>query len=811
MSHNWQELIPGDYTQIVPQVQNGFAIIEDEIAASAGGVDVASFATAGDGTQGDPWTGWDTEITWSANTTYKFRSGWYAYETSPNFLKTNISLIGEAGVFLQHTGTGDGFTLDSEDPGVLWIHRLRVENLTILGNVFVGQGTATASAAGDQVVGSGTAFLTEFAIGDSITFDSGSGNAESHLVTAIADNTHLTVDGDWKLGKSGAYRIGKTHNGIFTSGMRNGIFKNVTVHDVARAALYSTFCVTNTFENFCHSYHDPTQGTEFQSRAQYGIELDTATTTWTFLNAIVEGTETFGVWIKNASYANTFLNGTSEGNQGIGVWCNSVGNEFINFDVEANDGDDIHVWGSRNRFVNCLSDRRIWFEAGQNNVIKSCNVKDILISDGSGFNEVSGTLIGGTFTDNDNSTYKYANLETLTTGLFRYDSHLGNVVQRIHALDSATTIDTNARIANIFSIQLSHDTTLANPTNAKNGQVITWRFTPSGTRTIAFGNKFRTATSKDFPRMTTSGEPLYICARYHSTDDRFDIIYSNNEVFSAFEASDITAQDINATGAFYVDDMQVLTNQQEAIDDPTGGTTVDTECRAATSSILTALRNHGLIAITAPFNLSNTIFYSEAQFLTYENNAKVKKWRERSGNGRHLAQSDPAKQPIFITGAIDGKPCVRFDGVNDFLISGAWSYNQPVCVSLVLKRYNNHFKYLYSSIDAAGVAMFQGDGASNDLVSMYAGAGSGDPNGAIDSGVWYLVTAEYNTTSSKIYENGTQVGSTGNPGSNNGNGLILGNRQDFSLPCQMDVAAVVIYLTSERSNVETYLLDEYSL
>jgi hypothetical protein len=815
-----KDIIAGPPSQHHKQIRALADAIEAGLlgAGGTGAIDVSAFATGGDGTEADPWTGWDTAITWTSGVTYVFPSGsdglhgHYAYATSPNYLKTNISLIGYGNVFLHHTGTGDAFVLDSPDPGVTWIHRLRVENFTILGNVFVGTGTAVADADDDQVVGTGTAFLTQFAVGDSITFDSGSPNAESHLVTAIADNTHLTVDVDWKLGKSGTFRICKTHNGIFTRGMRNGIFKNVTVHDVARAALYSTFCVTNTFENFCHSYHDPIQGTEFLSRAQYGIELDTATTTWSFLNAIVEGTETYGVWIKDASYANTFLNGTSEGHKGIGVWCNSVGNEFINFDVEANAGDDIVVWGSRNVFENCLSDRRIWLNAGQNNVIRSCNTKDILISDGSGFNEVSLTLIGGTFTDEDNSTYKYGNLETLTSGLFRYDSQLGNVIDRMVAIDSATTIDTNARLANIFSVQLSHNTTLANPTNAKNGQLIGWRFTPSTSVTIAFGNKFRTPSTKDFPVMCPAGSVLYIFARYHSTDDKFDIIYSSNEVFATFEASDISAQDINATGAFYVDDMQVLTSQQAAIAAPTGGATVDTQARTAIGSILTAMETHGLIAVTAPFNLANTALWAEAQFLTYADSAKVKKWRERSGNGRHLAQSDPSRQPLFIESQINGKPCVRFNGSTTWLLTGAFSYSQAICVSLVMKRYNNAFKYIYSSIDSAtGISLFQGDGASSDEIAMYAGSGSGDPKGAIDSGSWYLATMEYNGSSSKIYENGVQVGSTGNPGSGNGNGLILGARFSDPLPAQIDVAALVIYLTSERSNVETYLLDQYSL
>ena len=47
--------------------------------------------------------------------------------------------------------------------------------------------------------------------------------------------------------------------------------------------------------------------------------------------------------------------------------------------------------------------------------------------------------------------------------------------------------------------------------------------------------------------------------------------------------------------------------------------------------------------------------------------------------------------------------------MNDYLVSGAFAYNQPICISVVIKRYNNTFRYLYSSIDSAGMALFQGD------------------------------------------------------------------------------------------------------
>lgn len=804
-----RDFILGPLNLILPQLRDLCDAIEALISGGAGvGVDVSSFATGGDGTQGDPWTGWDTAITWTAHTTYSFRSGYFAYATSPNFLKTDIALIGEAGTFLQHTGTGDAFTLASDDLAVTWYHRVRVENITILGHVTTLSGSASASSGTNTIVGTGTSFLSQVAVGDAIAFESGSSNNETRLVTAVTDDTHITVSGNWLTSKSGAgMKCGKTRHGVYMGGCRNVSLKNVTVHDVANSALYAEWCVTNQAELLVSSYHDPIQSTEFQVRSQYGIKLDHNTTTFTFIEPVIEGTQAAGIYTLDGSYGNTFINGTSEGNKGKGAVFASVSNTIINTDFEANEGLDVEVLQSRNRFINTVIEGSITIGAGAGNRIEG-GVCGAIVADGD-YAIIDGVEVLGTITGAALSTlinFPYVNTPD---GNFRPDVRVGNVIDWVKDLTPGSTVSTDARIGRINYFNSSTNFTLANPTNPANGQAVTWRITQTASHTITFGSKFRIAPGKDFPRMPATGEVLYVTARYHSTDDRWDIEFSNNDIFSSLEASDISAQDINATGAFYVDDMQVLTNQQAAIADPTGGATVDTQCRAALVSLLDANRAHGLIGITPPFSLANTIFYSEAQFLTYNNGANVKKWRERSGNGRHLAQSDPTKQPLFITGAIDGHPCVRFDGSNDYLISGAWSYNQPFCISLVLKRYNNTFKYIYSSIDNFGAAMFQADGASNDLVTMYAGSGSGDPSGAIDSGVWYLVTAEYNTTSSKIYENGTQVGSTGNPGSQNGNGFLLGNRYDLSLPSQIDVAAVVIYLTTERSNVETYLLAEY--
>lgn len=55
------------------------------------------------------------------------------------------------------------------------------------------------------------------------------------------------------------------------------------------------------------------------------------------------------------------------------------------------------------------------------------------------------------------------------------------------------------------------------------------------------------------------------------------------------------ASQVDVSGSYKVDGTQVVTDQQPAIPDATGGVTVDTEARAAINALLAALRVHGLI------------------------------------------------------------------------------------------------------------------------------------------------------------------------------------------------------------------------
>lgn len=122
-------------------------------AAEAGGnsivVAVHKFATGGTGTDVDPWTGWDTAISWNVRTTYEFSDGYFQYAESPNFGKFKLELRGTQNTVIRHTGTGWAFVCDAGEWDAvaggqqLGIERVRVSGIRV---------ESTAAAAGGCLI-----------------------------------------------------------------------------------------------------------------------------------------------------------------------------------------------------------------------------------------------------------------------------------------------------------------------------------------------------------------------------------------------------------------------------------------------------------------------------------------------------------------------------------------------------------------------------------------------------------------------------------------------------------------------------------
>jgi hypothetical protein len=89
------------------------------------------------------------------------------------------------------------------------------------------------------------------------------------------------------------------------------------------------------------------------------------------------------------------------------------------------------------------------------------------------------------------------------------------------ALTDAATIATDASLSNTFTVTLGGNRTLGNPTNLTNGAIYNWRIRQDGTgsRTLAYGSKFKWPGGTEPVLTTTASATDFISAQYFSDTD----------------------------------------------------------------------------------------------------------------------------------------------------------------------------------------------------------------------------------------------------------------------------------------------------
>ena len=89
------------------------------------------------------------------------------------------------------------------------------------------------------------------------------------------------------------------------------------------------------------------------------------------------------------------------------------------------------------------------------------------------------------------------------------------------ALTDAASIATDASLSNTFTVTLGGNRTLANPTNMTNGAIYNWRIRQDGTgsRTLAYGSKFKWPGGSTPTLTTTAGATDFISGQYFSDTD----------------------------------------------------------------------------------------------------------------------------------------------------------------------------------------------------------------------------------------------------------------------------------------------------
>jgi hypothetical protein len=203
--------------------------------------------------------------------------------------------------------------------------------------------------------------------------------------------------------------------------------------------------------------------------------------------------------------------------------------------------------------------------------------------------------------------------------------------------------------------------------------------------------------------------------------------------------------------------------------------------------------------------------------------ALVTRWKDKSGNNFDMIQSVENSKPILKTAFINGKNCIKTDGINDFMSSGANfnGYASFTCF-MVSRSFNNASLSFGALLNGKGATLssnFDGFGSFfGNFANTRSGTGVFSSLALLTSGIFknLNVTAiqngqKGNTATLGIYNSFIQINPTE---------IGLWSRQNDSNPTVIGFAAadyceILVYgteLTSiQRQQIELYLNQKWAI
>jgi PKD repeat protein len=211
-----------------------------------------------------------------------------------------------------------------------------------------------------------------------------------------------------------------------------------------------------------------------------------------------------------------------------------------------------------------------------------------------------------------------------------------------------------------------------------------------------------------------------------------------------------------------------------------------------------------------PSHIDDLILWLDADTaVVFDENNKVSQWKDISGNNYDAMQSILLHQPSFVNNSINNLPSIQFNGLNHFLmIEFDDIFPQPNSFFSVWRTNSSGQRVFLDDLTNVMVDINNGDD-----IRIFAGVGlQYTKQSPFD---FLITTADFNTASSRIFENGL-LKVTGNVGSRSLPGLSLGRRYVFEdRYFHGDVSEIIFYNKNlndfDRINVENYLKAKYSL
>jgi hypothetical protein len=256
------------------------------------------------------------------------------------------------------------------------------------------------------------------------------------------------------------------------------------------------------------------------------------------------------------------------------------------------------------------------------------------------------------------------------------------------------------------------------------------------------------------------------------------------------------------------------------------------------SLILIATDNHGLNSTSTVVNITATaaepspiptdglVLWLKADKGVSEMDGVVGEWQDFSGKFNDAHQIEAANSPLLVTNVLNGKPILRFDGVDDSLsIAGSPSLaltsdmttffvvkiddasTYPVVWAKTSGNLARPFDF-YLAPDTGIPKVFRGGAGGYDTIDALAGPALGE---------FAMLGWDVNGTNLTHYLNGSAngTGTLNAVATDEGAPLTIGTRGDSYTRLKGDLAEIVIYNRSlsdtERTGVQGYLNAKYAL
>lgn len=230
-----------------------------------------------------------------------------------------------------------------------------------------------------------------------------------------------------------------------------------------------------------------------------------------------------------------------------------------------------------------------------------------------------------------------------------------------------------------------------------------------------------------------------------------------------------------------------------------------------------------------PVGIPGCVLWLRADSVSGANGSSVASWADESGSGYSAAQGTASKQPTLRTNVLNGKPVLRFDGVDDFLSIADFACVCRIAVFVVAKFTVAKPMQIEQSATANSNPgfFFYGDLSGPVKIARAGGigmsvAGTDDWMGASFASVNFNFTGTVTGSGTDLYRKNGAAGNNGTTGNTLGatdttvtDTLYICSRAGTSAFSDGDLAEIIVYnnaLTSAQvSAVEAYLNGKYAI